>query len=376
MKIWIDGKEANQLNRVGSGQYAFEVIRNLEKIDSENEYTILLPNKPLDDLPKPRKNWKYKILKPGRLWTRVTLPAVLYLTRNRPDVFFSPTHYIPRFSPAPVVCSIFDLSFLHFSEMFTKKDLWQLKNWTKFSIENADKILAISEFTKKDIVKNYGISNGIITVTHLGYDDEIFKPVHDKSKIEGILSKYKVEEPYIIYIGTIQPKKNLVRLMEAFSRIDYTGGEPMQLVIVGKTTEKGRKGWMYDDILKSPKLLGIEDRVVFTGFVPTEDLPALLSSAKVFVLPSLWEGFGIPVLEAMACGAPVVISNISSLPEVAGEAGILIDPYSVESISESLMSLLKDEKLRQKKVQLGLKRIKDFSWEDCARKTLKVFKSI
>ncbi|TSC66498.1 MAG: Group 1 glycosyl transferase [Microgenomates group bacterium Gr01-1014_80] len=387
MKIWIDGKEANQENRVGSGQYAFEVIRNLEKIDQENEYTILLPSPPLPDLPKTRKNWKYRVLKPGRLWTRITLPTALYLTRNKPDLIFSPTHYIPRFSPVKRICTIFDLAYLHFPEMFAPRDLWQLKNWTKFSAEFADKILAISEFTKKDIMKNYDVDPEKITVTPLGFDRELFKPVRDRKKIVKVLMKYRIREPFITYIGTIQPRKNLVRLMEAFSRIDYTPGVStqssaglhtvggtLQLVVVGKTNERGRKGWMFEDILKTPKQLGIETQVNFTGFVPTEDLPALLSASTMFVLPSLWEGFGIPVLEAMACGAPVVVASVSSLPEVAGKAGVLVDPYSVESISKAIESLLKDEKFRQKKVQLGLEQAKKFSWEDCARKTLEVFK--
>lgn len=367
MKIWIDGKEANQQNRVGSSQYAFEIIRNLEKIDSENEYTILLPNKPFDDLPRTRKNWKYRVLKPEKLWTRITLPSALYLTSNKPDLIFSPTHYIPRFSPVKRICTIFDLAYLHFPEFFEKRDLWQLKNWTKFSIDNATKILAISEFTKKDIVKNYGINPEKIVVTKLGFDNETFKPVIDRKKIKTLLDKYMITGSYIIYIGTIQPRKNLVRLMEAFSKISDLDAK---LVIVGKTNEGGRKGWMYEDILKTPKQLGIENKVIFTGFVSTSELPTFLSGASVFVLPSLWEGFGIPVLEAMACGVPVITSNLSSLPEVAGKAGVFVDPYSVDQIEHALRLLLTDKKTREKKVKLSIEQVKKFSWEKCAKQTL------
>ncbi len=367
MRIWIDGYEANQPNRVGSGQYAFEILKNLEKINSDNEYTVLIPTPPRNDLPKERTNWKYRVLKPNKLWTRIALPLALYTSKNKPDVFFSPTHYIPRFSPVKRVCAIFDLAYLHFPEMFNQRDLYQLKNWTKYSIENSYKILAISEFTTQDIVENYKVSQEKIMVTPLGYDSARFT-VHSSQYTDKAKKKYGIEGDYIIYIGTIQPRKNLVRLIEAFSKL--TPSFDVKLVIVGKTTGPGRQGWKYEDILNAPKQFGVEGRVIFTGFAPTDDLPPLLSGSKLFVLPSLWEGFGIPVLEAMACGTPVVVSNVSSLPEVAGDAGTFIDPYSVDSIKEGIEGLLKDEKLRQKKIQLGLERVNKFSWENCARKTL------
>ncbi len=372
MKIWIDGKEANVVNRVGSGQYAFEILRNLEKIDQKNEYTILLPKQALADLPKTREGWKYRILKPSKAWTRLSIPAALYLSRNRPDVFFTPSHYIPRFSPVKRVCTIFDLAYLNFPGMFNKKDLWQLKNWSKYSIENADHIFAISQFTKDDLVSNYKIDSKKITVTPLGYDEEIFRVKSQESSVKEVKKKYKIENNYIIYIGTIQPRKNLKRLIEAFSKIS----DDYKLVIVGKTTEAGRKGWMFEQVLELPKKLGIENRVIFTGFAPTEDLSALLAGSKAFVLPSLWEGFGIPVLEAMASGTAVIVSNVSSLPEVAGEAGTYIDPDSVDSIKSAIESLLKDDKLREKKVQLGLKQVEKFSWKEAAIRTLKVLESI
>lgn len=370
MRIWIDGYEANIKNRVGSGQYAYEILKNLEKIDLENEYTILLPTPKLDDLPKERKGWEYRVLKPNKLWTRIALPVALYLARQKPDLFFSPTHYIPRFSPVKTICTIFDLGYLHFPETLKVDDLYKLKNWTKFSIENSSKILAISQFTKKDIIENYGVSPDKIIITPLGFDEKIFKPIKDNKRIETTLKKYNINGDYIIYIGTIQPRKNLLRLIEAISSVE------IKLVIVGKTTGPGRQGWKYEEILQAPKKFGINDKVIFTGFVETEDLPALLSGSKMFVFPSLWEGFGIPVLEAMACGAPVIVSNVASLPEVVGKSGTYVDPYSVDSIKKGIEILLKDEKLRQKKVQLGKMQVKKFSWVDCARKTLEVFKDV
>lgn len=400
-------------NRVGSGQYAIEILRGLERLDQKNEYTILLPSLPLDDMPKPRKGWSYRVLKPNKLWTRIALPLALYSAKQKPDLIFSPTHYIPRFSPVKRVCAVFDLAYLHFPEMFKPKDLYQLKNWTKYSVENADHIFAISKFTKKDLLENYSINEDKITVTYLGYDQNFFKPVVDKAKIKEILKRYKITQPYIIYIGTIQPRKNLERLIHAFASLYgrgpagkvsrrtsssetagvrrepslpsplthsvphslYDSDSAPKLVIVGKTTGPGREGWMFKEISDAPKKYRIEDQVIFTGFAPTKDLPALLSASKAFVLPSLWEGFGMTPLEAMACGTVVIVSNISSLPEVVGESGILIDPYSIENIVRAL-NQIKDDKLRQKKIQLGLKQAEKFNWDKCTRETLAVLEKL
>lgn len=379
MNIWIDGYEANVLQRLGSSQVAFELLRNLEKIDYVNDYTILLPSSPLDDLPKERKGWKYKILRPRKLWTRIALPLALYSARKRADLFFSPTHYLPRFSPKGLkkVVTIFDLSFLHFPEMFTKRDLWQLTSGTKFSAGNADHVITISNFSKKDISKQYGIKERKITTAYPGYDREKFQVQsldfpRDKSskfQVEEVRKKYKVGDDYIIYIGTIQPRKNLVRLMEAFARV----AGKLELVIVGKAGGEGRQGWMYDDILQTPKRLNIEERVKFLGYVATEDLPPLLSGALVYILPSLWEGFGIPVVEAMACGVPVIASNVSSLPEVIGGAGFLVDPYSLDQIEQAIRFVVTDKKIRQKYSKAGIEQAKKFSWDKMAKTVLAVF---
>lgn len=353
MKIAIDGYEANVAQRVGSSQVAYELIKYLEKTDHKNDYTILLPYQPLADLPKERDGWKYKILRPKRLWTHIALPLFLFTSKTKPDLIFSPTHYIPRFSPIKRVATIFDLSFLHFPEMFTKKDLWQLKNWTKFSVESADHIITISNFSKQDITEQYKIDKNKITVAYPGYDNEIFKKKN--SKIGN----------YVIYIGTLQPRKNLIRLMEAVSRI-----EGLKLIIVGKT------GWEYEEILAAPKRLGIENRVEFKGYLATEKVVGLLNGASAFVLPSLYEGFGIPVVEAMAVGCPVIVSNVSSLPEVVGEAGLLVDPYSVDQIEQAIRTLVSDKKLREKYIKLGLAESQKFSWEKMAKQVLQVFTKV
>lgn len=370
MRILIDGYEANVEQRLGSSQVAFEIICNLEKIDHQNEYTILLPTPPMSDFPRERVGFKYEILKPKKLWTRIALPFFLYKNRKKFDLIFSPTHYIPLFSPIPRVVTIFDLSFLHFPESFLKKDLWQLKNWTKFSAKNADHIITISNTSKKDVVNEYGVKKDKVTVIFPGYKKEAIKKA-TQEEIKMVKSKYDLGDSYILYIGTVQPRKNLLRLIEAVSRI-----KDLELVIVGKTSGVGRQGWKYEEILAAPKRYDVENRIKFLGFVPVEDLSGLITGAKVFIQPSLWEGFGIPVLEAMACGTPVLISDNSSLPEVAGNAGLKFDPYSVDQIEQAIRTVVTDLKLRQKLSKASLKRVGRFSWKKTAREVLKVFEQV
>lgn len=372
-RIWIDGYEANVPQRLGSSQVAFELLKNIEQQDFKNDYTVLLPDRPLEDLPKEREGFKYKILRPKRLWTRIALTLSLYLTKSKPDVFFSPTHYLPRFVPKGIklVMIIFDLSFLHFPSMFKKDDLYKLTNWTKLSILHADHLITISNFTKKDLMANYHVDKKKITVVYPGYDKDIFHPVKSKEKMKKVLNKYGLMGDYLIYVGTIQPRKNLVRLIEVVARI-----EGLKLVMVGKTIGEGRQAWMFEDILNRPKKLGIEDRVVFLGFVETADLPYLISAAVALVQPSLWEGFGIPVVEAMATGTPVIVSNSSSLKEVVGDTGLLVDPASLDQIEQAIRTVRTDKKLRAKLSKQGLKHAKKFSWKKMTKQVIKILESV
>ena len=370
-KIWIDGYEANVPQRLGSSRVAFELIKHLEKLDHRNEYTILLPDSPMDDFPKARAGFNYKIIKPKKFWTAISLPLALFKEKEKPDLFFSPTHYIPRFSNVKRVATIFDLSFIHFPQYFQKKDLWKLTNGTKFSAKNASHLITISNSSRQDIIKTYGIERSKVTVAYPGYSEELFYIDKNQTKIDSVKNKYNIEGEYVIFVGTIQPRKNLIRLINVFSKIDN-----LKLVIVGKTTGLGRQAWMFEDILKRPTQLGLEDRIIFTGFIPDDEINTLLNGACAFVLPSLWEGFGIPVAEAMAVGTPVVVSNVSSLPEVVGRAGLLVDPYSIDQIEQAIRLVATDKKLRQKYSKAGILRAKKFSWDKMARGVLKVFEKV
>lgn len=368
MLIGIDGNEANVRERVGSNQYAFELLWVLSSLKNPHQWRIYLREGPLSDMPPSRKNWNYRVFGPKKFWTRWRLPLDLFFHRPRPNIFFTPGHYAPGWSPVPVVISIMDLGYLKFPEQFTKKDLYQLTSWTARSIKKASQILAISQSTKNDIIKEYKIPANKITVTYPGYDEDKFKIQNSKVKIERIKKKYKISGDYILFLGTLKPSKNIEGLLEAFSQFpQLTGSVPVKLVIAGK------KGWLYQPIFEKVKQLNLEKQVIFTDFVPEEDVPVLMAGARVFVMPSFWEGFGIPVVEAMATGTPVVVSNAGSLPEIVGEAGIIVDPYKSEDIARGISKALEEgEELRRK----GLEKAEKFSWEESAKKTLEVLEKI
>lgn len=365
MIIGVDGNEASIKQRVGSNQYAFELLWALYKLSNPYQWVIYLRGQPLPDMPQPRSGWSYRVFGPQKLWTQWRLPLDLYWHRPQPDIFFSPGHYAPRWLPMPLIVSIMDLGYLKFPEQFTKKDLYQLTSWTARSIKVASHILAISQSTKNDIIEAYQVPEDKISVTYPGYDKEKFKVQNSKFKIDQTKKKYKIEGNYILFLSTLKPSKNVEGLLEAFSQM--IGSDFVKLVIAGK------RGWMYETIFKKVRNLGIEDRVIFTDFIPEEDVPSLMAGAKVFVLPSFWEGFGIPVVEAMACGVPVVVSRAGSLPEIVGETGIIVDPYKPEDIAQGIgQALEQEDELKSR----GLEQVKKFSWENCARRTLAVLEGV
>ncbi|HUW24328.1 MAG TPA: glycosyltransferase family 1 protein [Patescibacteria group bacterium] len=376
MLIGVDANEANQKNRVGVGQFAFNVIRQLEKIDKRNSYLLYLKEPALPDLPKEREGWRYRVFGPSKLWTQVALPLKLFTQREKLSVFYSPSHYAPRLSPFPTVISIMDLWHHRHPEQFAKKDLYQLRKWESYSVKRASRIVTISEFSKSEIVKIYQYPPEKIMVAYPGYEKfkvQSFDKAQDKSskfKVEGIKQKYGIEGDYLLYLGTLQPKKNLKGLLEAFTLVAKRNNE-VNLVIAG------RKGWLYGEIFQKVKDLGLADKVVFTGFVEEEEKPYLIEGAKAYILPSFYEGFGIPVAEAMALGVPVVAANMASLPEVGGEAAIYCNPRQTESIAaaiEKVLSLNKSQ--RDAIIARGRGQVKQFSWEKCARKVLETLESL
>lgn len=360
MNIGIDGYEANVADRVGIGRYAYEMLVHLYPLMRQHNVTVFLPGSPRRDFPEETVNWRYKVCIPSKLWTFVGLP--LAMKHEQLDVMFSPTHYIPRFTSVPKVMAIMDVSYLKFPNLFKAKDLYQLKRWTAYSVKRAEKILTISWASKNDIIKAYGVPDDRVIVTYPGF---IMKKV----------IATKTYKNYIVSVGTLQPRKNYSKLIEAFSlflKANKQKFSDLQLLIIGK------KGWLYEEIFAAPKKFGVEDKVKFLDFVKDEDLPGYYAHALCFALPSLYEGFGLPVLEAMAYKCPVVVSNVSSLPEIAGEAAVYVNPESAQSIAQGLLTAVRERNLVQGKerIQKGVSQVKLFTWEKAAKQTLEVLENI
>lgn len=351
--------------RVGSGEYCFELILSLNKIDKKNDYIIYLPQSPTSDMPKESTRWHYKIVKPKKMWTLIGLSLEFLLRSSKPDVFFSPTHYLPIVSPKNSAISILDISYIRYPQLFKKSDLNQLTKWTRYSVRKASKIFTISHASKDDIIKEYRVPEEKIIVTYPGIRKGSM--IKDKGlSMDEMRKKYGIGGEYILFVGTLQPRKNIVRLTEAFSKLK----SDIKLVIIGK------KGWLYEEILGAPKKFNIEDRVKFLDFVPDEDLPDFYKNAICFVLPSLYEGFGLPVLEAMKYGCPVITSNVSSLPEAGGDAALYVDPLSVDDIAKNLESIIQNSELREKLIKKGYEQVKKFAWEKTAKETLKALEGL
>lgn len=376
MIIAIDGYEANQKTRVGSGRYAFELLKYIHKyihttsdnLFKETFFRIYIPHYLVDDMPEETVKWKYRIIYPKFLWTFLGLPMALSSDFPRANVVFSPTHYIPRFISTSRVMTIMDISYLRFPSLFRRQDLHKLIHGTAYAAHHAKKIITISKSSANDIIDLYNKKREDISITYPG-----FTMIQDIEHADIVASKYHLSKRYILSVGTLQPRKNYEKLIEAFSLlVQQNNHQDLHLYIVGK------RGWLYEKILSAPAKFGIEDRVTFLDYVPDKDLPQLYRGAVCFALPSLYEGFGLPVLEAMSQGCPVVVSNRSSLPEIAGNAGILVDPNQVQSIMNGLQIALMEDgtEKRTTRVEKGKEHIKMFSWEKAANQTLKILTEV
>ena len=370
MIIGIDGNEANVTKRVGISEVAFHLLHQFASFEFARkkgiQFVVYLKDEPLASMPKESENWHYRILKPGKLWTQWRLPLDLYVHHPRPDVFFSLTHYAPRLSPIPTVVSVMDVAYIKFPELFNQSDLYQLRSWTAYSVKQAKKVLTISNSSRDDIIKAYKVRGENVITIYPG----IKKLTTLEPRVFGmnqLKSKYHISDQFILFVGTLQPRKNIVRLIEAFSKLE---NKDMQLVIIG------RRGWQYEEILAAPKKFGVEDTVKFLENVPDEDLEVFYQHAICYVLPSLYEGFGLPVVEAMQRGCPVITSNVSSLPEAGGDAALYVDPENVDDIADKIEKVVSDKKLREELIEKGKKQITKFSWEKAAKETLDVLQEV
>ncbi len=271
-------------------------------------------------------------------------------------------------APCPVVVSIHDLSFEHLPETFKRRSRAQLRFTVRRSARSAAHILALSEFAREDIIATYGVNPDKVSVVPLAAPAH-FGPVSDEKELQRVRQTYGIEGDYILTVGSIQPRKNLRRLLEAYSVLRGTRPEVKlpKLLLVGKCA------WLYDETLRAIEQLEVSNLVILTGYVPEADLPALYSGARCFVYPSYFEGFGLPPLEAMQCGTPVIVGNRTSLPEVVGDAAVLVDPFSVEAIAAAIEKVIRDSDLCRTLRVKGLERARLFEWRETARQTLAVY---
>ncbi len=365
MRIAVHAKVLSEDQPTGIGIYTYNILQAIVRLDPVNEY-VLFSNVPL----KRRiegPNVREKILRFPRFWSYLRLP--FEFVGGKYDLLFVPKEQLPPFFRPPTVIVVYDLMGLLFPDRIAfagKAHFWIAIH---YAIRRADAVLAISEATKRSIIEQCRIDPGRITVTPLGYDAGLFHPRYDADAVacarraHGIVRSYFINTSSVIWY-----RKNLVRVLEALARLKAEhGARTPQLVITGK------RGEAYEEVLACRARLGLEGDVVFTGYVPAADVPVLLAGAEALVFPSLDEGFGLPLVEAMACGCPVVSSNIAAIPEVIGDAGILVDPRSESELHQALDRVVCDPALRAELRRRGLARAGRFSWESAARATLEVF---
>lgn len=358
--IAIDASRLSVAERTGTERYSYELIAALARIDRWQPYALYTNGLPAA-LPPLGPNFTLRSLPMPRLWTHGRLGPQLAL--DRPGLLFVPAHVVPLAGAPPSVVTIHDLGYLAFPQAHTARRRLELHLTTRWSLRAARRVIAISQATKDDLVRHYGADPARIAVVHHGLSAG-FRPTEDP----GALARHGLREPYFLYVGTLQPRKNLARLIEAYARAVRSGGDagPAAWPLLAIA---GRRGWLTETIERRAAQLGIADRVRFLGYVPDADLPALLSGATAFLFPSLYEGFGMPVLEAMACGTPVLTSSTSALPEVAGDAALLVDPGDTDAIADAIARLAADPGLRAELRGRGLARAAQFTWERCARET-------
>lgn len=356
--------------KTGVGHYTDALAEWLARTHHDHQYELVSPF----DFPFPNGHQLptnlHKRFTPVhrflRKWWLVGLPAMLRLSPF--DLFHGTNYCIPVFAPCPTVVTIHDLSLYAQTKTHEAKNVARGKRRIPIMARRADMIIAPSEATKREIEHYLHISPERIRVVYEAARPKM-RPLPPEA-CESVLQKHGIQPPYLLYTGTIEPRKNLLKLIRAYSEIVHATEHPPMLVLCG-----GR-GWLDDEIYELVAELKLQRLVKFTGYVDDEDLPALYSACEIFVYPSLYEGFGLPPLEAMACGAPVVTSDTSSLPEVVGEAGVLVNPHEVSALTQALMNLLNDKRQREHLRLAGLERAKIFSWERAAHETQAVYDQV
>lgn len=363
MRIGIDVGTLREKTR-GVGYYLLNLLEYFNKIATEDSFYLYSTGSILHDFSK-SQNWHNRfgtIPLPGSFWLQTQ--GKRFIKKDQIDTFFAPAHILPLKLPPNIkkVLAIHDMVSIYYPATMANYNRLIHNLFFKPSVKYADHIITMSEFIKKSIVEYFGIDGAKIATIYEGVSNK-FRP-YEKNEVLSVLDRYGLKKPFILSVGTLEPRKNYPILLQAFKhlKIDY------DLVVVGK------KGWKADNVFTTIRNLGLENRVIILGYVNGEDMPYLYNAAEVFVFPSIYEGFGLPVLEALASGVAVVCSNSSSLPEVGGDAAIYFDPKSVDALTVKIQKILQDNQLRSSLREKGFIQARKFDWKITAQKTLAILK--
>jgi len=371
MRIGIDAT-ALPPQPVGAGNYIIQLIRALVAENFNDQLVIFAQEKGLEliDLPSDSSiDWQIvQDSSPGSrlIWEQTVLPSLARKTRI--DLLHSLHYTKPLRLTCASVVTFHDMTYYLYPQLHTRTRRLVFPTAIRISARQSDAIITVSESTRLDAIRLLSIAPEKIITTQLGVDSS-FRVINDIEVTQQVAAKYNLPEKFLLYLGTIEPRKNLPVLIRSY-KILVDGGTAHKLVLVGKF------GWMYQEVLDLVKELNLQDLVSFTGYVPQEDLPLVYNLASLFVYPTVYEGFGLPALEAMACGVPVITSQIASLPEIVGDAGLLIPVDDVAALHSAMSLVLEDNQLREKLIRDGLKRSKKFSWERTAQLTQQVYENV
>ena len=380
MRIGIDCRtilNPEKDDLVGITHYTYQLVKHLINLDNKekNEYILFfdkeVAGKNIIKFSKPYVKIKYFPFMQYKKFLPIAYSHFLisaFLKRESLDIFHSPTPYLPLSYNEPSVVTAHDLTIYKFPKLFPSGQFLNVKITTPNAFKKAKKIIAISQSIKQDLIKIFKTPADKIEVIYNGINKELFQE-SPKIEIEKIKNQYGIKENYILFLGTLEPRKNIEMLIEAYELFQKNSATKYQLVIAGK------EGWTAQKIHKKAMNSPYKKEIIFTGYIGPENLNALFSEAKVFVFPSLHEGFGMPVIEAMAKKIPVITSNIESLSEITSKTAILINPKKKEELKEALELVLNNEELRIKLIEKGFKRAKEFCWEKCAEETLEIYKN-
>lgn len=301
--------------------------------------------------------------------TFIPLPYSWFFGKGS-DITHFFNYIVPPFVHGKKVVTIHDMVYKAFPETMNSKTRILLNLAMNKSMKRADAVVTDSEFSRSEIIKYFPQYRDKVEVVPCGVDCDMFKPVQDRSIIEKVKANHNINGRYFLYLGTLEPRKNLTRLVKAYEILSRRKEDCPLLVLAGG------KGWLYDEIFEEVNKSGLGDKVIFTQYIPGEEICPLMNGAEAFVFPSLYEGFGMPPLEAMACGTPVIVSGSASLPEVVGDCGLIVDAYSEESIADAMEKIADNEELRKQLSEKGIIRAREFSWKKSAEKLYTIYERL